>query len=439
MWCRLVVALALIPTIGAGQEAVPNRAPSFWRAAGGVLAANSLTWGYNWYVQRWHWANIGTQSWGANLRGGFIWDDDCFLDNQLAHPYHGSVYHGSARESGYGFWGSVPYVAGGSATWELFFENVRPSLNDFVNTTLGGLALGEVTFRLSSLLSTRRTSGGAALARQVTAFGLSPMGRAQSLVLSGPSGGVPQPASYQTRLIVGAIRNRGDPTIPPVADRGFVELSVEYGNPFDEDARHPYDAFDFRFQLSRGPAEVVNRLEISGLLARHDIRRWQGSQLTLGIFQHYEYQDAGPIEFGEQGLSGALLLRRQLGSRAELRLAAHAEAVLLGAISSDHGNYFRRDYDYGPGVGSRLSAALRRDGRNLVSLEHRAVWLYSVYGADATHLITSSRIGTALPLGGVVQLGGDVGLLTRHSSYRGFGSTIHRSAQLRAYLIWSPS
>jgi hypothetical protein len=38
-----------------------------------------------------------------------------------------------------------------------------------------------------------------------------------------------------------------------------------------------------------------------------------------------------------------------------------------------------------------------------------------------------------------VQLGGDVGLLARHSSYRSFESAMHRSAQLRAYLVWSPS
>jgi uncharacterized protein DUF3943 len=390
-------------------------------------------------VQRWHWANIGTQSWGANLRDGFIWDDDCFLDNQLAHPYHGSVYHGSARESGYGFWGSVPYVAGGSATWELFFENVRPSLNDFVNTTLGGVALGEVTFRLSSLMSSRRAAGGAAVARHLGSFGLSPMARAQSLMFSGPSGLVQQSPVYQTRFMVGALRDRGDPVPAPGTGRGFVELAVEYGNPFDENARHPYDAFEFRLQLSRDHADVINRLEISGLLVRHDIRRSERNQLAFGLFQHYQYQNTGSLEVGGQSLSGALLYRQPIGSRAELRTAAHAEAVLLGAISSDHGNYFRRDYDYGPGIGGRLSASLRWDGRDLLHLEHRAVWLKSLYGADATHLVTSSWLGTALPLGHMVQLGGDVGLLTRRSWYNGFDSTVHRSAQLRAYLIWSPS
>jgi hypothetical protein len=438
-WSTVLTALMLIPSLGAGQEAAPQRAhASFWQAAAGVLAANGVTWGYNWYVQRWHWANVGTQSWAANLRNGFIWDDDCFVDNQLAHPYHGSVYLGSARASGYGFWGSLPYVAAGSATWELFFENVRPSLNDFVNTTLGGMALGEVTFRLSSLVSSRPSRGGAALGRQVGAFALSPMARVQSLLVPGPGGAVREDPSYQARLIAGTLRNHADAVSNTGTERGFVELAVEYGSPFDTGATKPYDAFQFRLQVSRGPTEVINRLEISGLLARHDIRRSERSQLTLGLFQHYDYHDSAPFEFGGQSLSGALLYRHALGSRAQVHLGAHVETVVLGAISSDHGNYFRRDYDYGPGVGARFFGSLRHDGRDLVRFEHRTVWLYSLHGAEASHLVTSAQVGTALPLGPVVQVGADVSWLIRHSSYRTFSSTMRRASQLRAFLVWSP-
>jgi hypothetical protein len=86
------------------------------QAAAGVVAANGLPWAYNWYVQRWAWANISGRTWEENLRIGFEWDDDCFLDNQFAHPYHGSLYLNSARASGYGFWGSLPFVLAGSAS-----------------------------------------------------------------------------------------------------------------------------------------------------------------------------------------------------------------------------------------------------------------------------------------------------------------------------------
>ena len=43
---------------------------------------------------------IGIQSWKDNLLNGFEWDDNHFNTNQLAHPYHGSMYFCSARANG---------------------------------------------------------------------------------------------------------------------------------------------------------------------------------------------------------------------------------------------------------------------------------------------------------------------------------------------------
>src|SRR5215210_5903645 len=181
----LLVACSLAGSRPASAQSSTDSAragASFWRATAGVATVNWITWAYNWYVQRWPWAKVGTQSWRRNLRDGFVWDNDCFLDNQLAHPYHGSLYHSSARASGYGFWGSIPFVAAGSATWELFGENIPASLNDLINTTLGGVAVGEVTYRLSSLLGSRRPVGADGIGREVGALTLSPLGRTQALM-----------------------------------------------------------------------------------------------------------------------------------------------------------------------------------------------------------------------------------------------------------------
>src|SRR5215217_3636575 len=170
----LVCGLAGPATVLAQDSVAATRAgASFWRATAGVATVNWITWAYNWYVQRWPWAKVGTQAWATNLRRGFVWDNDCFLDNQLAHPYHGSLYHGSARAAGYRFWSSLPFVAVGSVTWEMFGENITGSLNDLINTTLGGAALGEVTYRLSSLLGSKRGSGPDGVARELGAFALS--------------------------------------------------------------------------------------------------------------------------------------------------------------------------------------------------------------------------------------------------------------------------
>src|SRR5918997_286988 len=91
----LVLSAALLVRPAESQQttqSVQTADPSFWQATGGVVAINGLTWAYNWYVQRWHWANVGTRAWWKNIQDGFVWDDDDFMANQLAHPYHGAMY-----------------------------------------------------------------------------------------------------------------------------------------------------------------------------------------------------------------------------------------------------------------------------------------------------------------------------------------------------------
>jgi hypothetical protein len=415
-------------TWATAQESVnsgrPSR-PSFWQAAAGVVTANGLPWAYNWYVQRWPWANVSGRTWGENLRIGFEWDDDCFLDNQFAHPYHGSLYLNSARGSGYGFWGSLPFVLAGSASWELFLENVRPSLNDLVNTTLGGMALGEVTYRLSSLLGSRRGADRTAVGRELGAFALSPIGRAQSFLLGKrPSEGDARPDD----VAYVALGQR--------AQHPFVMLEYQYGSPFDQNATKPYDAFELTVQLSPGADGVIDHLGISGLLARRDLSRSERTQLAFGLYQHYDYRSLPRFEASGQSLSGALLYQRRIGSRSDLRLGTHVEALLLGAISSDHGHRFRRDYDYGPGAGARFSASLRSDGHDFLRFDARFLWLRSVYGASANHLATYLRVGGAVPLGGLVAIGGDIGVAVRHSTYRDLPSTTIRVPETRAFVTW---
>jgi hypothetical protein len=448
---RLTLVLALCPSALAAQQTIspavqdilqpqPARHSSFWQAAGGVLAANGVTWGYNWYVQRWHWANVGTQSWVTNLRDGFVWDDDCFVDNQLAHPFHGSFYLGSARAGGYGFWGSVPFVAAGSASWELFFENVRPSLNDLINTTLGGLALGEVTFRLSSLLLSGTGTTGGRLVRQAGAFALSPLARTQQLLLHAP-GAVELdqlPPAHRTWIAAGTFRNHIDPLLSNRADRAFLEVGMDYGDPFSQRTIRPYDAFEVRVEVSRGETELLNHLEISGLLARTSVRGSERGRLALGVFQHYDYHDSEVLTFGGQSLSGALLYQRALGGRTHVRLAAHAEGLLLGAISSEYGHYFRRDYDYGPGAGGRIAGSLRYQGRDVIRVEQRVLFLHSLHGAEADHVVSTLRLGSTLPLGHQVELGGDIQLTRRHSTYRSTAASHSSTSRLRAFVAWSP-
>jgi hypothetical protein len=404
--------------------------PSFWHAAAGVLTINWLTWAYDWYVQRWAWSKVGTLSWGRNIRSGFGWDNDFLLDNQLAHPYHGSLYHSSARASGYGFWASVPFVAAGSAGWELFGERIRPSLNDLINTTLGGIAVGETLYRFSSLLAVKGQRY--PLGRWLGALALSPTGRTQALLHPGgslPSNGTPAQPGQLPSMSVG--RRSG---------HTFIDLFVPYGSPFDVSVTRPYDAFEFRLGVGHGGTNgIVRHLEISGLLSRSYLTQSVRNRSVFGLFQHFDYEDLPTMLFGAQSVSGAVLYQHQLSERSKVNLGVHVEGVLLGEISSDHGFEWHRYYDLGPGAGGRVGASFIRDGREWLRFDGKLVWLHSVHGSDADHIASFVRLRAAVPLRGPLGVGASLNLLTRRSTYRDFPAVSQGVQQIQGYLSWAPN
>jgi hypothetical protein len=417
------------------QVPPPSRRPSLLRAAGAIVAVNGLAWTYNRYVQHWDWARVGPDTWWANLRSGFQWDDDALTDNQLAHPLHGSFYYNAARGAGYSFWRSAPFVALGSLTWEFLAENVRPSPNDVINTTLGGIALGEVTSRLARLVATSSAGERAPLPSQLGAFALDPIGR-----LQGWRGSEARSAarSDQGALLAPWVAVGLQQRLPFGPDGPkryhFLQLGVRQGDVFDATYEQPYDAFELHLELMQHRTWQVRSLQASGLLLRSAVHRAASGEVAWGLFQHYEFQ-AQPMVLSGQRVGGAVLYRRPIGRQTDLRIGLHLEAILLGEIASERNNLRRRDYDYAPGASARFDAAFRRAGRDFLSLQCRGDWLHSVYGAVARHQVLITRLVATLPLSSVVALGGETAVTLRRSTYPD-GVTRRRIGEVRAYVAW---
>ncbi len=104
-------------------------------------------------------ARVTPKTWWANMEQGWVWDLDDFTVNQIGHPYQGNNYFNTGRANGLSFYESAAVTAFGSATWEYFGETNHASLNDFINTTLGGIALGEMFHRTAWLVRDTRATG----------------------------------------------------------------------------------------------------------------------------------------------------------------------------------------------------------------------------------------------------------------------------------------
>ena len=164
-------------------------------------------------------AKITPETWWINMKRGWEWDLDDFAVNQIGHPYQGNNYFTTGRANGLDYWESAALTAFGSGTWEYFGETNQASLNDFINTTLGGIALGEMFHRTAWLVRNTQATGRGRLWSEIGAMALDPMSGVMrfmsgdaSRVVEKPSDMVPSASSHHhnLRYPVAGLEHRSD-------------------------------------------------------------------------------------------------------------------------------------------------------------------------------------------------------------------------------------
>src|SRR5262249_58752763 len=127
-------------------------------------------------------AHISWDTVHQNFKTGFQYDIDHFLTNQSSHPYHGGLFFSAGRANGYNYWESSLFALAGSLIWECCIENTPPSINDLVNTNLGGMTRGEVSYRLAIVVLDNKATGADRVWREVVAAVLNPVQPVHPLV-----------------------------------------------------------------------------------------------------------------------------------------------------------------------------------------------------------------------------------------------------------------
>ena len=153
----------------------PQNKKKYVQAGLEVTAINLLVWSYSMYLEKREWANISWKSVFNNLRQGYEWDNNSFQTNQFSHPYHGAMYYSAARANGLNLLESGAYTAIGSLMWEFILETNRPSQNDSIMTTFGGMALGEALYKIADLVYDGNSTGFERTLRNAFAFLINPV------------------------------------------------------------------------------------------------------------------------------------------------------------------------------------------------------------------------------------------------------------------------
>ncbi|MBS1240767.1 MAG: hypothetical protein H6R40_194 [Gemmatimonadetes bacterium] len=209
----------------------------FWRGAWELVVVQLIPWSVNRFGKDAEWAKVSPSTWLQNLENPWKWDNNAFLNNQFSHPYHGSLYFNTGRTNGYSFWQSVPWAFAGSLMWEEMGEVWAPAPNDLANTSLGGITLGEMLFRASSLTLDNTATGTERTFREIGGTLLNPV-RGFNRLLDGQMNDVTQnpadwrPSQNRASLDVGYRHTSGYIKDQPnqTADQWFVQLDLDYGN-----------------------------------------------------------------------------------------------------------------------------------------------------------------------------------------------------------------
>jgi uncharacterized protein DUF3943 len=435
---------------------------SYGWATGEVVGMNLLLSQVNEYVLSKNFNQVSPRSWWANIEEGFTYDDNDFRNNQFLHPVNGQMYFTGARYHGHGFWVSGAYAVGGSLIWECCGETHPMSFNDLISTGIGGTALGEMTFRMSSKILDNTAHGKKRFFREAGAFLVSPI-RGFNRLVSGHVNDTENPADPMewrppgggTFMALGARTiGRGESISENTRTTGYFEWLHAYGSAFDNERNKPYDSFTVLLQFNFGDKVPLGQAQILGTLWKKPLGDSAQPNHVFEITQHFDYMNNEDFEFGGQSFGPTLLSRFDLGGKWGLRTRLDGNVMILGAINSEYAkiadvaNRERlREYDYGPGLGTEVLATLTRNGRGLLAAGYRFQWINvsngSIYNNDqlgistsAEHYIQIAVVRLVLPIKGNFGIGADGAMFFRKSRYdiEAFKDIDQRNPQARVYL-----
>ena len=366
-------------------------------------------------------AEVGPKSWWRNLNLGWEWDENQFNTNMFSHPYHGSLYFNAGRANGLEYWEAAPLAFLGSWTWEYLGETYRPSLNDFVMTSFGGIALGEMFHRIGSSIRDERRTGSSRVVRELLAMPFDPVGGLNRLLRGrwgGPAATNPtehDPGSYVLR-IQGGMRSISLAE-DSVKGAATALIDLQYGDPFFKPYKAPYDVFNIRAQISSA-GSGLHLVRGTGRLYGKTLRGSNaGHHHIFSINQRFDFVSNPSQEFGAQSVEAGIHSRWRLSSKLGLRTQVFGDVVVLGAIDAPDAGFGERTYDFGPGAGFRLEAGLETRGITFLTFFLRTEFLHSVSGAAADHLANFGGIEATIPIKSRFGIGIHSGWYDRTSDY----------------------
>ena len=386
---------------GDSTMALPGKKHPWWALAE-VTGINVGVQLFDRYVTREDFAQTTLRTIRQNFERGMVWDNDYFHMNMFMHPYHGNLYFNAARTNGLTYWESAPYALFGSAMWEFFGEADPPAINDIFATTCGGMAIGEMTHRLSRTVLDDRARGFRRFLREAAAAIINPI-QGLHRIISGDAWRV-KSSHYRyhdfrqipldASVSIGWRYLADDGALFRGVHAPFVNLTLTYGTSVDgESHKTPYDFFDIETSIAFGGGQpLVNTLSIVGRLWSTPILDKKDMAGEFGIYQHYNYYNSKPVEDGSEltpyRLSevaafgpGFIVSLPKMGALSKMEQRIFVSGIMLGGTKSDYFNVIERDYNMGSGfsVKSKTQLDFGRTARFVLNTKFFRLYTWKGY------------------------------------------------------------
>src|SRR6185295_6141292 len=152
--------------------------------------------------------------------------------------------------------------------------------------------------------------------------------------------------------------------VKPIIQKGstsqMLNIQFDYGNPFENRSRKPFDFFKLRTEFDFG----VGRKNLSnitgyGILFGKNVSYGKHSVL-FGLFQYSDYWDNKTFELGAIGFGGGVFSKLPISKTSDLYTNIHVAVIPFAGNSTHFGpdtSQFR-DYNFGDGLEGKFETTL---------------------------------------------------------------------------------
>lgn len=401
-WGKQLQKEGFSPFIRTTKE--PKREKNFWRAGTEWFLAQAFPATFNRFITKDPYSYISFKNFIDHQRlSAWDWDDNQFTTNHLDHPYHGQLYFNAFRSNGYNFYQSSLATFVGSYIWETGGETQAPSINDLVNTTYGGIILGEMTHRIARhILGRGSRDRRLTRSNEIGAFFVNPVNGINRL-LDGKWAKIDAYNGVDSSTVWAEVNmgiRRFDAKEGDLLKKGkngsYGRLRLWYSNGA-ENIKRPFDQFYVNLEFGKGDSTFINAVNVHALLYGNKFFKTKRGEHYGVLSANYDFYNNDAFFYGAQSLNYNWNSEFRYKKRNRLNMSLGLGAILLAAVPDPYLLYgASRNYNYGSGAGYRYHGELSVLNRLLITGDYNGGVFFTISGNDSYYILHAGTLEASL-------------------------------------------